>query len=546
MADSNGPAISVRSALEVVAAGFHVLEGRKQEVNDLNVYPVPDGDTGTNLALTVKSILEDLQRAPSDLTPPEVCNAISEAALMGARGNSGVILSQMVRGAMEALSEAPVLEPAVLVACLHRATEASYRAIRKPVEGTMLTVLREMAEAAEELCASDGAPPPELFEEVLREGWESVRRTPALLSVLAEAGVVDAGGFGLVLILEGLLLGGSGGEFMMVDTSDLAVMPHRDEAEEHAASKYTYCTSFLVKGSDLDAEDLEALLSPLGDSLLVVGSTAQLKVHVHTDAPGEVLNLATGLGTLHVVEIDNMKEQTAERDRRLRAQEAAASPVSALTQVVAVVNGEGNKALFSSMGADILVEGGQTMNPSAEELINAVKQASAPSVIILPNNKNIILAAEQIVGRVEREVFVVPTRSLLAGLSALVVFDSETDGASNHEEMRAAIAGVSSGEVTRAVRASSVNGLAIEQGAFIGLVNDEVIATGQKFDVVVDAVAATMVNGTSEVMTVLLGNGEDAEPARLAAERLRERYSDLEVEIHVGGQPLYPLLVSVE
>jgi uncharacterized protein len=547
--------MTTRWARAVVGAGFRALEGRKQDINDLNVYPVPDGDTGTNLSLTLKGVVDDLAGLAEDATPRQIAALITEAALMSARGNSGVILSQIVRGAMEALGEEQPFTGRAVAAALSRATETAYRAVRKPVEGTMLTVLREMAEAGETAAAA-GAESDALYARVLDAGWDSVERTPTLLKVLADAGVVDAGGYGLVVLLEGMVSGDKSAEFgtpVSPVRGRFVTLPSREDAVEEPVSPYTYCTSFLLTGTDLDTAELEQALMPLGDSLLVVGDRMQIKVHVHTDEPGTVLGLATARGVLSSIEIDNMKEQTAARDRRLRSAEAdavGASPypqlTEALTQVVAVVAGGGNEKLFRSMGASILVEGGQTMNPSAEELLRAVRGATSPSVILLPNNKNIVMTAEQIVGLVDKEVLVVPTRSMLAGLSAMVAFDRLQAGAVNQREMLAAYAELATGEVTRAVRDSNVNGLNIVQGTFIGLLNEQVIATSADFQEVVDAVADRLIDEDREVVTILVGDGEGSAAALEAAERLRDRYPQVEMEIHQGGQPLYPLLMSAE
>ena len=325
--NSAGEALTVSRARLLLAAGSHALEERKQEINDLNVYPVPDGDTGTNLALTVRGIVDSLARLPEDLGTPELCTAISQAALMGARGNSGVILSQIIRGAMEVLTQAETVDARTISAALRHATDTAYRAVRKPVEGTMLTVLREMAEAAAE--AENSAETGPLMEHVVGAGWQSVERTPSLLKVLADAGVVDAGGYGLVVLIEGAARGGEAWEAPIsthveqVSLADATIF--FEEAEEE--SKYTYCTSFLVSGHDLGKASLEQKLSLMGDSLLVVGDSEQIKVHVHTDDPGEVLALGTSMGVLSGIEIDNMREQTAARSRRL-AEGAGADPAA--------------------------------------------------------------------------------------------------------------------------------------------------------------------------------------------------------------------------
>lgn len=530
---------TVPKARAVVGGGFRALEARKQEINDLNVYPVPDGDTGTNLSLTLKSVVDELLALPDDLTPAELAPRIASAALMGARGNSGVILSQMVRGAMEVLGRDEPFSDLVLAAALQEASESAYRAIRKPVDGTMLTVLGDMAAAAAEMAGSEDRAT--LLEHLLHSGWDSVRRTPALLKVLADAGVVDAGGFGLVILLEGLIAGIEGEEVRAHPAGAGLARAERRGGEE-PESRYTYCTTFLLQGEGLDRAALEEALTPLGDSLLVVGDSAQLKVHIHTDEPGRVLSLGTGRGVLEGIEIDNMKTQTAARGERLRelAEEAG------LTQVVAVVAGEGNRKLFASLGADFLVEGGQSMNPSAEELLQAVRRTTAPAVVILPNNRNIILAAEQIVGLTDKELHVVPTRSLQAGLSALVAYERGASGRENAAAMEEAQQGLSAGEVTWAVRDSCVDGFEIREGSFIGLVDERVVAAGGDFRTVVERVAERLIDGDREILTVLVGNTGLAGEAREVVESLRERYGEVDIEVHEGGQPLYPLLFSAE
>jgi hypothetical protein len=312
---------------------------------------------------------------------------------------------------------------------------------------------------------------------------------------------------------------------------------------EEPESRYTYCTSFLVQGDRLHAPSFEERLAGLGDSLLVVGNEQQLKVHIHTDEPGAVLALATPSGSLHAVEIDNMKEQTAARQERLREQEVEAGA----TQVVAVVSGEGNSLLFRNQGADLIVEGGQSMNPSAEDLLRAVRQARAPSVIILPNNGNIILTAEQIADlEPGREVYVVPTRSMQAGLSVLVEYDRTAAGDINASRMGEAVSAVSSGEVTWAVRDSCVDGFQIRRGEFIGLADETVVAAGPDFRSVVERVVDRILGEDKEVLTILVGDTGLAEEVRSLAEELSEHYQAVEVEVHEGGQPLYPVLLAAE
>lgn len=539
------------------AAGYQALEERKQEINDLNVYPVPDGDTGTNLALTVRGIVDAVAKLPHDLGRAETCAAVSQAALMGARGNSGVILSQIVRGAMEVLGQPHPLSIDVLTRALRHATETAYRAVRRPVEGTMLTVLREMAEAASE--AAEGTDLRAFLEEVVSAGWKSVEKTPTLLKVLADAGVVDAGGFGLVVLVEGAANGRGAGEIPIALRWARAPLVEIGVYEEEPAepeSLFTYCTSFLLTGTGLDPVAVEDRLTVLGDSLLVVGNDMQIKVHVHTDQPGEVLGIATSLGVLSEIEIDNMKEQTAARTARLAAGEAggaergaqASAPDvdSGLTQVVAVVSGEGNKRLFRDLGVDLLVEGGQSMNPSTEDLMRAIERATTPAVIVLPNNGNVVMTAEQTVGLSDREVFVVPSRSIQAGLSAAVAFDKRKAGTVNAKNMRSVVESVATGEVTRAVRDSVVDGVRIQAGEFIGLIDDRVVVASAEIEVVIDDLADRLVSEDREVLTALLGDDENAGQAAAAVERLRDRFPAVEIDVHEGGQPFYPLLLSAE
>lgn len=539
MASDDRERLSVDRVRSVVLAGFYALEARKQEVNDLNVYPVPDGDTGTNLCLTVRSVVDELRGASDDLDPAQVCEAIAGGALMGARGNSGVILSQMVRGALEpfAAGEPPTID--TVVAALRRATDTAYRAVRKPVEGTMLTVIREVTEAAE--TAEEGVAPSAFIDLVLEAGWNSVRRTPTLLKVLADAGVVDAGGYGLMVLLEGMARGG--GSAPREEASELARQPAAAVLEE-PESAYTYCTSFLVEGRALEAAAFEEALIPLGDSLLVVGTESQLKVHIHTDQPGTVLTLATSRGVVREVEIDNMKDQTAAREARLR--EHTSPPPSGRTQVVAVVIGEGMKRLFRSMGAAYIVDGGQSMNPSAEELLRAVEATDSAEVILLPNNSNIIMAAEQAATMSTAHVVVVPSRSMQAGLSAMVVYDPESAVEPNGRDMAAVFESLVTGEVTRAVRDSRVDDVQIREGEFMGLVDDRVVVSDADLTHVVGTVTSYLVDGGRELLTALVGEGADAARAAEAVEGLRGLYPDLELEVHEGGQPLYPLLLSAE
>jgi DAK2 domain fusion protein YloV len=558
LANSDGALLTVSQARKLLMAGFQALEERKQEINDLNVYPVPDGDTGTNLALTMRSLIDAVAKLSDDLPADELCAAISQAALMGARGNSGVILSQIIRGAMETFSREGPVTGNVLAEAFLNATETAYRAVRKPVEGTILTVLRDMSEAASQL--PGGTERKVMMDTTIAAGWKSVERTPTLLRVLADAGVVDAGGYGLVVLIEGAASGR--GDWQTPIATRLGQPPVADGAlyeteDADEQSDFTYCTSFLLSGRGLDRSALESLFGPLGDSLLVVGDENQMKVHVHTDDPGQVLTLASTRGVLGEIEIDNMKEQTAARTERLARggnQASQAGPSSGrqpgvepgLTQVVAVVAGEGNKALFRSLGVDLIVDGGQSMNPSAEDLIREVERAVARSVIILPNNSNVIMTAEQTLGLTGREVHVVPTRSIQAGLSAAVVYERRSPGYENARMMRAAVENVVSGEVTRAVRDSLVDGLQVKAGDFIGLIDERIVVTAPDIEAVVHDLVSKMVTSDSEMLTLLTGEDVDSTSMEGLIDELREHYPSVEIDVREGGQPYYPVLLAAE
>ena len=505
------------------------LERSRQRIDDLNVYPVPDGDTGRNLVLTVRAVVEALE-ASTAADRAALVREVSRAALMGARGNSGIILSQIVRGAAEELGAAEEVDAATIARALRTASDAAYRAVRRPVEGTMLTVVRALAEEAER-----GASLPEL----VRHGEEAVARTQEQHDVLREAGVVDAGGAGLLEILRGIAAVATGEELPEAPPRAATLTV---DAIHQELSRYRYCTVFVIEGDDLVAQALEAELEPLGDSLLVVGDRSALKVHVHTDDPGAALSFATVRGAVEGIEIANMHRQTAEREQRLLRAVPDAPP--AATDVVAVVAGAGNRAIFESLGAARVVEGGQSMNPSTAELVAALEALAAPEAILLPNNSNVILAAEQAARAAEKPVEVVPTDSIPAGLAAMVVFDGTHTAAENVAAMQEAISSVATGEVTIASRDAVLDGLAIRKGNYFGLASGDPVAEGRDFEEVAHAVVERLLAEPREVLTLLRG-ADAPELGPLVAE-LARRHPELEVDVQDGGQPHYPLLVSAE
>ena len=514
-----------------VAAAYAQLEARRQEVNDLNVYPVPDGDTGTNLTLTVRAVADALE-ASTDADRAAVTREVTRAALMGARGNSGVILSQIVRGAADVLGERDDVRAAV-----RSAADAAYRAVRKPVEGTMLTAIRELAEEAE---ARPRDTTVELLRALVRRGDDCVARTRDMLDVLRDAGVVDAGAAGLVEIVRGIAAAAAGEplpEPTSFEEHDVSV-----EAIHRELSRYRYCTVFLVEGTALDARALEDELDRLGDSLLVVGDASALKVHVHTDDPGQALSLGVAAGTIAGVEIANMHDQTAEREERLRAGGAQAQEAAAC-DLVAVAAGAGNRVLLESEGARV-VDGGRTMNPSTADILAAIEAAAADEVVVLPNNSNVIMSAEQAADHSSKTVRVLATVSRPAGLAAAVAFDASATAEENLAAMREAVDGVATGAVTVASRDTELNGVEVRSGAYLGLAGGDAVAGGDDFDEVASAVIERLLGEPRDVLTLL--TGEDEPQLEALLERIEAAHPELELEVHSGGQPHYPLLVSAE
>ncbi|HKB20499.1 MAG TPA: DAK2 domain-containing protein [Gaiellaceae bacterium] len=520
-------------ALGLVRGAVASLERSRTRIDDLNVYPVPDGDTGTNLVLTARAVLEALEASTAE-DRATIARETTRAALMGARGNSGVILSQIIRGIGESLAAEESIDGDAVARVLRAGSDAAYRAVRKPVEGTMLTAIRTLADAAE---AEQSRPVPELLELLVARGEEAVARTQEQLDVLREAGVVDAGAAGLVELVRGIAA--------VVAGQPLPEEPPVEQASVEAVhqelSRFRYCTTFVIEG-DLDPDALEAEYERLGDSLLVVGDEHAVKVHVHTDDPGEALAIGTRAGAIENVEIADMHRQTEARERRLLA--AVPDPPPAATGVVAVVAGAGNRALFESLGATQLVEGGQTMNPPAAELLAAVEATGAPEAIVLPNNPNIVLVSEQAVTLATKPARVVPTSSVQAGLAALVAFNPELSAEQNEATMVEAAARVATGAVTTASRDVQLNGRPVKAGEYLGLLGDEPVTGGADFEPVARAILERLLAEPRELMTLLTGE-EQPDLSQLLTD-LELSNPDLEIEVHEGGQPLYPLLVSAE
>ena len=530
----------LEQALELARAGLQTLEASRHRIDDLNVYPVPDGDTGTNMTLTGRAIVEALE-ASSATDRAAVAKELTRAALMGARGNSGVIFSQIVRGAAEVLGEPGAADTLRVRRAFRGASDAAYRAVRRPVEGTMLSVIRELAEEAEDPrhAALDLAT---FLKALVARGEDALARTPEQLDVLREAGVVDAGGAGLLEIVRGVAAAVAG-----------EPIPEAPAEEAHEAgvdavhqelSEFRYCTVFVVEGEGLDLEDLEGELATLGDSLLVVGDSTAVKVHVHTDDPGAALAIATSRGVVEGVEIANMHKQTEERSERLIASALPDLGHTLETGIVAVVPGAGNRRLFEEYGAARVIEGGQTMNPSTADILAAIEATPATEVLVLPNNSNVILSAEQAAKLATKPVRVVPSRSVQAGLAAIIRYLPSLTADENESAMVEALAQVATGEVTVASRDVELDGVAVRKGAYLGLAEGQAVASSPDFEQVACAVVERLLANGAEVLTLLTGSDEPELDGIVRV--LQERHPAVEFDVQPGGQPHYPLLLAAE
>jgi fatty acid kinase len=522
-----------------VAAAHAALKGQVARINALNVYPVPDGDTGTNMLLTLESILEETAEKTYE-TPEVASQAGARAALMGARGNSGVILSQMIRGACEVFATRTSLTAEAFAAALEGASDRAYVSVAQPVEGTMLTVIKDAARAARAALEEENVDLQAVIRAADQEAHASVRRTPELLDVLREAGVVDAGGLGVAVVLDGIYSFVTGQEIKEPaqgegGTPDLEAIHAHEEA-------WGYCTEFVVTGFAGDAREFEDHILSSGKSVLVVADQDLVKVHLHTQDPGGALSYAGGFGRLAGVKVDDMEAQV--RSRADDPGNGAAERSRSGLGVVAASRGEGNRKLFEEMGA-VVIEGGQGANPSAADFARAVEETGASSVVLLPNNKNIVPTAEQVHQLVDAGVHVVPTTTIAAGLATMVGFDAEGRQEGVVEEMREIADTLRSAEVTRAVRDARVGDREVPEGAYMGLLDGELFAVE---DNVEDAALRLAEEMLEEADVVTLVRGEELDEATLQriAEAIRDLDEAVEVETWDGGQPLYPLQMVAE
>jgi DAK2 domain fusion protein YloV len=531
---------------EMFAAAASWLEKSSADIDALNVFPVPDGDTGTNMLLTMRSTIDESQMA-TDHSVSSVAKAMAKGALVGARGNSGVILSQIFSGLSQSLDGKESITGKELAEALTKASTVAYAGLSNPVEGTILTVMREAAEAAQEHAATVSDDVVSVVEATANAAKESVANTPTLLPVLKEAGVVDAGGQGLYTIIEGVL------HYLKGETEQLKLrrpwmvassIPLTAKAPQMVGAEevpYGYCTNFVIKGEGLDPDKLRKRLEKRGQSVIVVGDDAAVRVHIHTLDPGDIMSYVVPLGTLHQINIRNMDEQYRDfiemQKERMPAVEVA---------IVAVVVGEGLANVFTSLGATLIVPGGQTMNPSTKDLLQAVEAVASEKVIILPNNKNIVLTANQVQSLTEKTIEVVPTTTIPQGVAALLAFDYEADMETNAQSMNKAREAVKSIEVTRAVRSTKLGGFDIKKHQAIGFLNGDLVAVGDAPDAVVQDVLKRVNLDEVEVITIYYGDDTTADEAEAVGDSLDKQHPQLQVEVVQGGQPYYNYIVSVE
>ena len=545
-----------------IVAAFKALTDRKDEVNRLNVFPVPDGDTGTNMSLTMEAVVNELLALPKTAQLADVSKAIIHGSLMGARGNSGVITSQILKGICEGLAGSDDFSIATISKALDKSVEVSFNAVRKPVEGTILTVLRDVADAARETVDSL-LTTKELLIYLKDVGYASVRNTPELLPILKENGVVDAGGYGLALLIDGFVSSITGEvsvELELGFNTELAGRVAIEQVNDWEGSDYLYCTEFLLRSDNIDIRETQDFLAGLGDCELLVGSHPDFKIHVHTNEPGEVLTYMTKRGQVSDVHIHNMKLQSQERTASLaNAGQAEQKEMPYVDPAgdeeaaprefgfVAVASGSGMEKILKSLGVDTVVSGGQTMNPSTKDLLEAIEAINQDKVFVFPNNKNIVLTANAAAEVSGKQVRVIPTISVPQSFSALFAVDMEGDFEDNAESMIEAIKAVHTGEITTAIKdAKTESGQVIKSGDIIGLIDDKLVLVGEEVFSATLELVGMLVENDADTLTLLAGEDMGTDEFESLLESIEESYPDLEIDAHRGEQPLYPLVMSAE
>lgn len=549
-------------------AGAKNLDSKKDWINELNVFPVPDGDTGTNMTMTIMSAAKEVSSL-TDPTMAELAKAISSGSLRGARGNSGVILSQLFRGFCKVIKEYDEIDVTILCEACQKAVETAYKAVMKPKEGTILTVAKGAAEKALEL-SDDTEDVVTFVEEVIKQAEYVLDQTPEMLPVLKQAGVVDSGGQGLVQVLKGAYDALIGKEIdYTIEGAPTGAAPAKISAETEAEIKFGYCTEFIIvlnaPMSDNEEHAYKAFLESIGDSIVVVADDEIVKTHVHTNDPGLALQKALTFGSLSKIKIDNMREEHQEKlikdSQKLAAQQKAEEEAYEAAQAdekinnmpakemgfVSVSIGEGMNEVFRGLGVDYLIEGGQTMNPSTEDMLNAIEHVNAKTVFILPNNKNIIMAANQAVDLVEdKQIIVIPTKTIPQGITALVNYIPDHSAEENKEQMMAEIENVKTGQVTYAVRDTEIDGKTIKQNDFMGIGDKSILSVGTDLKATTLEMVDAMVDEDSAIVSIYFGSDSDEDSANELAAAIEEKYPDVEVEVNDGGQPIYYYVISVE
>lgn len=549
-------------------AGAKNLDSKKDWINELNVFPVPDGDTGTNMTMTIMSAAKEVSSL-TDPTMAELAKAISSGSLRGARGNSGVILSQLFRGFCKVIKEYDEIDVTILCEACQKAVETAYKAVMKPKEGTILTVAKGAAEKALEL-SEDTEDVVTFVEEVIKQAEYVLDQTPEMLPVLKQAGVVDSGGQGLVQVLKGAYDALIGKEIdYTIEGAPAGAAPAKISAETEAEIKFGYCTEFIIvlnaPMSDNEEHAYKAFLESIGDSIVVVADDEIVKTHVHTNDPGLALQKALTFGSLSKIKIDNMREEHQEKlikdSQKLAAQQKAEEEAYEAAKAeektnnmpakemgfVSVSIGAGMNEVFRGLGVDYLIEGGQTMNPSTEDMLNAIEHVNAKTVFILPNNKNIIMAANQAVDLVEdKQIIVIPTKTIPQGITALVNYIPDHSAEENKEQMIAEIENVKTGQVTYAVRDTEIDGKTIKQNDFMGIGDKSILSVGTDLKATTLEMVDAMVDGDSAIVSIYFGSDSDEDSANELAAAIEEKYPDVEVEVNDGGQPIYYYVISVE
>lgn len=534
--------INAKLFRHMILSGANNLQNHKELVDKLNVFPVPDGDTGTNMSLTIQAAVKEVMKE-SNHTIKEIGKAASKGSLMGARGNSGVILSQLLRGFSKSIEDKEQLDTTDLANALKQGADTAYKAVIKPIEGTILTVARETGEFAVKISQKE-KDIKRFMEKVLKESNRSLENTPNLLKNLKEAGVVDSGGKGLVCMLEGAYKAFIG-EFVERNTESSEVQEVSNNTEISTEDiKFAYCTEFILDTDKISDSKMKDLIQEQGDSLIVVGDDSLIKVHIHTNNPGFVLQQATKYGQLDKIKIENMRIQ----HENILIKEDIKEEPKEMKQYgfISIAMGSGITSIFKDFGVDHVIEGGQTMNPSTEDFIQAIDNINAKNIIILPNNSNVIMAANQAKEISDKNIIVIPSKTTPQGFAALLAFNPEADAESNQKAMKYALANVKTGQITFAVRDTNMNDVDITEGDIIGIGEGKIQEAGKNIKDITLSLIDKLVDEDSEIITLFYGEELSQEDANTLKEELEKKYDDLDVEVYCGNQPLYYYIISVE